>query len=502
MSHLFGDHMVLQADVIVPVWGQGAPGERITLRIDGREESADTDANGRWEIRLPPMKAGGPFTMKVSSPSTEFAFSDVLVGEVWLGAGQSNMARTVPFAKDAEKEIASAANDQIRVFMVKEVTSPTPVLDVEGEWKVCSPESVSGFSAVGYFFARDLQPAIKRPVGVIVAAIGASAAESFVRRESLEAVPKLQYIVKAADERAKLVEQARLEFETAHAAWEQKIRDSGRADSLAKPRTAAEAKSLGEPRPTSILNDFQWASTISNGMIQPLAPYSIRGVLWYQGEHNAKRAEEYRTLLPTLIEDWRSLWKNPSLPFLIVQLPNFSKPTTMPAESAWAELREAQARTATSVLDVLLAVTIDLGEVDIHPRDKQGVGQRLASLALKHVYQQQEVIADAPRFVRAARDGHRMRLDFDTEHLTSDGEEICGFTIAGPDRKFFNAKATLENGSIVVWADEVPEPVAIRYAWADNPRCNLRGPGGLPMMPFRTDDWAGVTAGATKRVEP
>jgi sialate O-acetylesterase len=498
VSHIFGDHMVLQADAPLPVWGKGDPGEKVVVRLHGQEQSATVEASGRWQVQLAPIAAGGPYTMEVAASGTNSNIHDVLIGEVWLGAGQSNMAFAVARARDSVAEIATAKNDRVRVFMTKQVTSATPVDDVGGEWKVCSPETVGDFSAAGYFFARELQPALDRPVGVVVSAIGAAAAESFVRRESLSAEPRLQPLVKAADDRLALVDTARTEFDRAHAEWERKIRAEGKADVLQKPRTTTEAKALNEPRPTAILNDFQWASTISNGMIQPIAPYAIRGVLWYQGEHNAKRAEQYRTLLPALIADWRAMWKSESLPFVIVQLPNFGQREGSPDESAWAELREAQAMTAAEVPHTLLAVTIDLGEVDIHPSNKQGVGERLAQQALRHVYGC-DVAADGPRFTEAKREAKVMRVRFDSKGLSVKGNTLCGFTIAAADRAFVNANAKLDSdGSVLVWSDAVAEPVAVRYAWADNPECNLVGPGQLPAAPFRTDDWPGITAGAAK----
>lgn len=490
LANIFGDHMVIQADKPPIVWGTAAAGATIRVQIANQSQRVTADAQGRFRAEFDPIHSGGPWQMSVACGDEKRVVSDVLVGEVWLGSGQSNMEHTFGQFPTLADEAAKLDLPSVRFFTVTRASATQPASDVTGTWKTCTPENVKEFSATATFFARDLSKELNVPVGMIVSSYGAAGGEAFISREALLGDPITAEMVAKGDERLKQLPAAKEDLEKRHRAWEQTMRGNGRADLLATPRTAAESKKIGEPLPTAIFNDQQYPSLLYNAMIAPLVGVPVRGVLWYQGEHNAKYASSYRLILNELINDWRQRWREPQLPFLLVQLPNWGKKTDQPQESDWAELREQQAAIC-SVPGTAVAVTIDVGDVDIHPPNKAPVGRRLALLALKHVYGR-DVIADSPMFKSARREGSKFIIEFDTPSpgLSVKGDPLMGFTIAGADHTFVRANAKVTSPTTVeVWADSIGDPAAVRYAWAQSPECNLYGPNDLPAMPFRTDNW-------------
>lgn len=453
LPRVFGSGMVLQRDAQVPVWGWGEAGEKVTVEIAGEKQSTSVGVDGRWRVNLSPKPAGGPFELKVSG-ANKVVFKDVLFGDVWICAGQSNMGFPLRRAKNAQAEIASATYPNLRFLTVPVKSAKEPQTDFDATWAACSPKTAGDFSAVAYFFARRLRETIKVPVGLIEVAWGGATCEAWIEPRLLLEHPEL----------SGLVSPARLE----------KTPENQRAGAL------------------------------RDGMLEPLRPFAIKGVVWYQGEANAGRAWQYRLLFPTLVESWRQDWEQGDFPFYFVQLANFMAPRPQPGNSSWAEIREAQSQAALQLRNVGRAVAIDVGETaDVHPKDKKPVGERLALLALARTYGV-DVVCDGPEFRSMRVDGNRVVLTFDNiagglkigANAQSDDAELRGFAVAGADRKFYWAKAEIDGETVVVSAPEVERPVAVRYAWADNPICNLTNGAGLPASPFRSDVWPGVTVDA------
>ncbi|GIV19155.1 MAG: 9-O-acetylesterase [Armatimonadota bacterium] len=486
LARIFSDHAVLQRGKPVPVWGTAEPGEKVTVEFRGQKVSTTANDNGEWRVTLKPMPAGGPFQMTVRGHNT-IVLQDVLVGEVWVCSGQSNMEWPVALSNNAEQEIAQANHPQIRLFMVPKAVADRPLKDLSGgAWQPCTPETVRNFSAVGYFFARELQKTLKVPVGMIQTAWGGTPAESWTSKPTLMANSSLRYLLENWRRAEMDYPQAQENYRKQLAEWE-KVAAQARAEGKPEPK---------KPDPPQDPRTNPWKpSGLFNAMIAPIVPYAIQGAIWYQGESNAGRAYEYRTLFPAMIQDWREAWAQGDFPFLFVQLANFMAAKPEPGESAWAELREAQLMTL-SLPKTGMAVAIDIGDAnDIHPRNKQDVGKRLALNALAIAYGK-KVVYSGPVYERMKREGNAIRLYFkhvDGGLMTPNGEPLKGFAIAGADRKFVWAEARIEGNTVVVQSPQVPEPVAVRYAWADNPVCNLYNRAGLPASPFRTDDWPGVT---------
>jgi sialate O-acetylesterase len=494
LNNMFGDHMVLQQGMRNRVWGDADPGEAVTVSLAGQSKSTTAGANGRFEVLLDPVQEyGGPHELVVKGKNT-LTFKDVLIGEVWICSGQSNMQWAVDQANDPDLEKASARYPGIRLISVPQVGTQEPQKNFNGAWGVCSPETVGQFSAVGYFFGRQLHQTLDVPVGLIDNAWGGSAAEAWVRRDKLAAHESL----KSLHDRWVAVEEALPAAKAAFLARvEQWKADVAKAKADGKPAPKApggdpEAPMRGNSRP----------GNIHSGVLAPSIGYGIRGVIWYQGESNAGRAEQYRTLFPFMIESWREEWNLPdnrNFPFYWVQLADFKAEATAPGESEWAELREAQTMTMR-LPNTGEAVIIDIGEgKDIHPKNKQDVAKRLARWALAETYGRQDIACRSPAYKSMEKKGSTILLTFD--HVTSgwrpfDVPEPKGFTIAGEDRTFHPARAKiLPDGRIEVSSEAVADPVAVRYAWSDNPVCNMYSGAGLPLTPFRTDAFPGVTAG-------
>ncbi|MBI2844279.1 MAG: sialate O-acetylesterase [Armatimonadetes bacterium] len=434
-NSLFSDGAVLQQGMSVPVWGTANDGEKVTVSFQNQTISTIA-RNGRWMVRLKPLKSGGPFEMTISGENT-VELKNILVGEVWLCSGQSNMWWPVDQTIDSQKAKAGSSDPMIRLFTVPLVRRvAAPLDDVHSRWLECGPQTVGGFSAVGYFFARDLRKVLGVPVGMINNAVCGSLAEEWTRRGVLQAHPELKAAV------------------------------GGETGSL------------------------------YNGMLSPIIPYAIKGVIWYQGESNAPRAFQYRTLFPVTICNWRNDWGQGDFPFLFVQIP----PAPGKAEgepSIWAELRESQLMTALCVPESAMTVVTEYGDQkDIHPKQKEPVGARLA-LAARAIAYGERIVHSGPIYKSMEIRGERVAISFDCigGGLVAGGGELTGFRIAGEDRKFVKAQAQIEGDTVVVWSPEVPDPVAVRYGWADHPIINLFNKEGLPASPFRTDNFPVATGG-------
>jgi sialate O-acetylesterase len=473
---VFGSHMVLQRDQKDRVWGWADPGEEVTVKIGGQSHATKAGADGSWQVMLDPMPAGGPHTLAIEGKNT-LTFDDVLVGEVWICSGQSNMQWSVSSARDADLEMATAKYPAIRFITVPNRGTQEVQKDFNGKWQPCRPDNVGGLTAVGYFFGRRLHQMLDVPIGLINDSWGGSACEAWIRRDILAADEKYAPMLK----RWEKLEKDYADWKTASA--------KAKADGKEPPRAPnnLEGQMRGNSRPGNIYN----------GVLKPTIGYGIRGVIWYQGESNAGRAYQYRDLFPLMIKSWRDEWGQGDFSFYWVQLADFLAETPEPKESTWAELREAQTMTL-NLPKTGEAVIIDLGEgKDIHPKNKQDVANRLVRWALARDYGV-KIAFQSPTYKSMEKHGEKIVLKFD--HVGKglnpfDVKEPRGFAIAGSDHKFVNAKAKIVNPTTVeVWSDSVSEPAAVRYAWADNPVCNLYSAEGLPLTPFRTDDWPGATA--------
>lgn len=474
---LFSEGAVLQRGQKVPVWGAAAEGEKVTVTIQG-QTATTVSREGRWRVDLPALEPGGPFEMTIEGQN-RITLKNVLVGEVWICSGQSNMDMEVVSVDRAEEEIAAAHHPQLRLCKVPRQAADQPQSTIRVAWQVCEPRTVGRLSAVGYFFARDLHAALKVPVGLIDAAYGGTPAEAWMTPEALRSRPEFQPIL---DEYAAQVQdspRAMAQYEAELAAW--KI-------AAAEAKQAGRALPLAPSIPMGPFN-FRRPSGLYRGMIAPLVPYAMRGVIWYQGERNTPRAAQYRTLFPALIADWRKLWPQGDFPFLFAQLAPFGAPLRDPRESGWAELREAQLLTSQTVPHTAMAVITDVGdEKDIHPKRKQPVGARLA-LAARAIAYGEDIAYRGPTYRAHEIRGDRLVVSFTDvgQGLVCRGDRLEGFAICGPDRKFVNAEAEIVGDRVEVHAPQVPQPVAARFGWANYPVVNLWNKDGLPASPFRTD---------------
>lgn len=623
LPRLFSDHAVLQRGREIPVWGRADAGEKIvvTLGPDTRETAADRE--GRWMVKLPAREAGGPFSLVVAGKS-RLVVRDVMIGEVWVASGQSNMDFELARAGNAVEVLPKANSPQIRFLKVPLKSALESQRDISAVWQVAAPDAAKSWSAVAYFFAARLHRELNVPVGIIQSTWSGTSAELWTAPEALardaDLLPILRRWEQSPEDDKKLAQMPAEfqlqfdDFELLDGGQTRPLSDfddgaartqtggywtaaggefslvapgrkgSGRAASYAGELVAGGQRALGasfaadgspvdlsryaglrfyvrgrgffklhfsQPdisdwddystpgfeatddwRPVTVLfkelKQAGWGvrrafaprsltgfsidlmrtphgepllppSSLYHGMIAPLIPFAIRGALWYQGEGNAGRAYQYRKLLPALIGSWRAAWGQGDFPFLIVQLANYGEGTITSAGSAWAELREAQLVTFRKTPNAGLAVTIDLGEAgNVHPPRKAEVGERLALWALGTTYHER-VVYSGPLFESAEVERDRIRVRFTQTGgglAVRGGGQLKGFVIAGEDRKFQLARAVIEDNTVVVSSPSVPRPVAVRYAWADDPECNLINREGLPASPFRTDDWPGVTAAA------
>ena len=485
-SPVFGDSMVIQRDKPIHVWGFTLPGTEVHVSMAGHLGSAKANSDGRFDVSLDALPAGGPHEMIVEADQSR-TFTDVLVGEVWVCSGQSNMSYPVSAADDPDLESMSAKFPNIRLISVPNKAAQSPQNDFVGKWEACTPETVKNFSAVGYFFGRQLHQTLDVPIGLIDNAWGGSSAEAWVPTEVLAQDKKYDQLLSKWDQLVK-----NYNYDEQLDKWKEKVKawkDGGqKGNSPRRPRDETQ----GNHRPANLYN----------GCLHPVIGYSIRGVIWYQGESNAGRAYQYRDLFPLMIQTWRDHWKQDDFSFYWVQLADFMAEKNEPADSAWAELREAQTMTMDRLPNTGQAVITDLGEAaDIHPKNKQDVAKRLARWALAKDYGL-SLPYQSPTFESMKIEGAKAIVTFD--HVgggmdTFDVRDLQGFTIAGDDKVFVPATARiLSKNQIEVAADSVAKPVAVRFAWADNPVANVQSAEGLPATPFRTDDWPGVTVNNVK----
>ena len=484
MPAIFADNMVLQQKTEVAVWGWAKPGEKVKVKGSWKwlwPKSVCADKDGKWSIKIKTPNAGGPFELKIKGNNT-ISFTNVMTGEVWLCSGQSNMQMTMQGwdkqpIEGGEEEIKNADYPMIRLFTVQRTAATKPADDCEKvlKWAECTPDTAKSFSAIGYFFGKELYKELNVPIGLIHSSWGGTPAESWTRREILANDNELKIITERSD----------------------KVLAKWRAD-------VTKAKVNGTPEPKRPLPTQHSPSYLYNGMINPIIPYGIKGAIWYQGESNAGRAYQYRRLFPVMIKNWRDDWGIGNFPFHFVQLASYLKhqpgiPLEVkkgePVDDAWAELREAQLMTLQSVPNTGMAVAIDIGQANnIHPAKKKEVGQRLALWALANDYGK-DILNSGPIYKSMNIEGSKIRLNFDYAKcgLKSKGGELEGFAIAGPDRKFVWANAEIDSDTVIVYSKDIPNPVAVRYAWTIFPFCNLYNKADLPASPFRTDDWPPIT---------
>lgn len=633
---IIGDNMVLQQGMKVRIWGSANAGEQVSVTFSGKTLNTVAGATGQWQVWLGPLEPGGPSELTVKGDNV-LTVKNILVGEVWICSGQSNMEWPLSNTANAKEAVAEANYPQIRLFRVEHRTSAAPLTDVEGRWVVTTPEEAAGFSAVGYFFGRELHQRLKMPVGLVHSSWGGTPAEAWTSREALNSAPELKPILDRYESSLNALPQTKEAYARALAQWEEQnlyldAGNKGEALGYAEPTVVAdgwatmelpkqfEAAGLlidgavwfrkvlqlpeswagkdlvlnlaaiddfdvtyfngkkigstgketpnshmalrkyvvpgalvragsnvvavrvfdhageggfgrgemsigpngaGDAQPISLRGAWDYKvelalepkrpnwdsrpqavgvgnqnspSVLYNAMIAPLVPFAIRGAIWYQGESNASRAYQYRTLFLLLIRNWRSAWGH-DFPFYFVQLANWRARKSEPDESDWAELREAQLLTLRES-QTGVAVAIDIGDRDeLHPRNKLDVGRRLAAWALARTYRQ-HVAPSGPLFDRFSIEGNKVRISFKhaTGLKTSDGGPVKGFALAGADRRYVWADARVEGNTVVVSTPRIKKPVAVRYGWADNPEVNLYNNADLPASPFRTDDWPGVTA--------
>lgn len=489
LPYVFTHHMVLQRGVPAPVWGKAAPGERVTVRFDDQTHETTAGEDGKWRIDLDPLTVGAPRELVVTGSESDASLKvrDVLVGDVWLCSGQSNMQWTVSRAKDGDLTLLAADRPQIRLLQVGTTGSQTPVDDIDRPWEVCSPESLESFSAVGFHFGAQLQRSLGVPIGLIRNAWGGSACEAWAPRERLEADPRYQAYLDSWVRKESKADEAALRAQYAkRLAVFNETRDRAYAEG-GPPRFA--------PSSDNELFQRHRPGNLYNGRLMPLVPFAIKGVIWYQGESNAGRADTYDHLFPLTIKSWREVWGQGDFPFYWVQLADFKREAGTPVQpTGWPLLREAQTRSLDTVPNSGQAVIIDLGEAnDIHPRNKRDVGLRLARLALAKTYGK-KIEAESPRFGTLTID--QAKAVVTVRHAggglkTFDGVPPRGFALAGEDRVFHTADATIVGEDrIELTSPGVAAPVAVRYGWADNPVVNVYDSAWLPLTPFRTDDWS------------
>ena len=434
---LFTDGVVMQRGMPAPVWGTASDGEKVTVALQGQTVST-VAKGGKWMVKLKPLTAGGPLTMTISGENT-IEVKNVLVGEVWVCAGQSNMGFGLERAANGPEAVASSKDANMRLLSVKYTSVETPATDVNGAWVECGTETSGNFTAVGYFFGRDLRKALNVPIGLIDTSVGGTGVQAWMSKATLEGDPVAAATIKS-------------------------------------PLTWVKA----DRKPY----------VLYNGMVAPLQPFAIRGVIWYQGESNVRAAKAYRTIFPLMIGNWRKDWGQGDFPFLFVQLPGFHMKVTEPQESNWAETREVQLVTSQTCPKTAMAVMADTGEEkNIHPIVKEPAGVRLA-LAARAVAYGEKIVYQGPlyRSLRVSASSAILRFGSVGGGLVAKGGELKGFTICGADKKFANAQAEISGDTVVVTSPEVKEPVAVRYGWANFPLGNLFNKEDLPASPFRTDD--------------
>ena len=492
LAGIFGSNMVLQQQSHVKIWGIAEPGEKISIHVDWKADSNSLPANqtvadksGKWLLRVRTPEAGGPYQIRIKG-NNELFINNVLIGEVWLCSGQSNMEMPMQgFDKlqqvqGSDEEIANSHNKSIRIFIISRNASEKPLKDISGQWAICTPESVKHFSAVGYYFGKEINKKTGYPTGLIMCAYGGSLAQAWTRIEYLQNDDELHSVIDV--------------YARIYNSW---LNDCNQAEKNHTEKPAVPWKARDMDRPAALYN----------AMIAPILPFQIRGVIWYQGESNADSTYQYRKLFPVMINNWRCDFEQFDMPFYFVQLASFvdhnpgQKVEIYKGEPRdnvwWANLREAQLMTC-GLKNTAMAVTIDLGEANnIHPANKKDVGHRLALCALANTYGH-KIEYSGPLYSGYQVEGQKIKVFFNhaAPCLIAKGETPTGFAIAGKDKKFVWANAIIEGIAIVVSSPLVAEPAAVRYAWDTFPNGNIYNMAGLPASPFRTDGWNGHTNAA------
>lgn len=481
LPQIFSDHMVLQQEQHNPIWGKATPGENIAISFNNKQYETTANAQGDWRVKLAPAPAGGPYQIEIQGQNS-ISFNDVLVGEVWLCSGQSNMEWKVKYINHGDIEVLSANFPDIRIASMPRVGVNEPQFDINTQWQSTTPQTVGDFSSICYFYGRRLHQTLGVPIGLIKNSWGGTPIEAWIPRKELEQSKDYPELLAHWDKLAakfdpEVYQQQLTEYKSNTKAW----------IAAGKPKNQ-------KPRgPRNVVGGGHRPASIFNGVVNPTVGYGIRGVIWYQGETNSKRGYQYRSLFPLLIKTWRERWGQGEFPFYWAQLADFKKEVTTPSKySQWAELREAQTMTL-SIPNTGQAVLIDLGEGrNIHPGKKQDVAHRLVRHPLAKIYGY-PLTADSPMYRSMATKNSQIIITLDnvTRQLYSyDTHSVQGFYIAGKDQRFVAANAKIiGKNKIAVYSDDVQNPVAVRYGWEDNPVVNLYDKGGLPVTPFRTDDW-------------
>jgi sialate O-acetylesterase len=485
---LFSDGVVLQRGNKVPIWGTADPGETVAVswyqgdKWLGSVKPKPAEKDGTWRFDLQFEEAGGPYELKISSKENTIIVTNVMVGEVWVCSGQSNMEWPVKMSANAEEVKKNSANPMLRFFRVTNGPAQSPKQDVRGRWVECNPDTIEGYSAVAYHFGKYLQEHLKVPVGLIQNAWGGTPAEVWTSRKVLESDGQLKHIISEFQQRVIDYPQALEDYEAALAKHQEEVE---------KVKKGREKEPRKPDNPSTYVYNAPYL--LYNARIATLIPFAIRGAIWYQGESNASplRAEEYGHLFPAMIQNWRRDWGQGEFPFLFVQLAPFQKIQEQPTDRPWAWLRESQRQTSLNVPNSAMAVITDVGaQTDIHPKKKQPVGERLGHAALALAYGEKVPYTGPVYESMKVADG-KATITFKNADggLEARDGALTGFTIAGKDGKFVSASAIIQGNQVIVSSPNVQEPAAVRFGWADYPVVNLWGKDGLPASPFRTDNF-------------
>lgn len=492
---VFSDNMVIQAGQPFHIRGYAAPGRKVTVQGSWSwmwGKSVRADAMGRWSCRISPPKPGGPYEVRIATDRDEtVTLKNVLCGQVWLCSGQSNMQWPLKWAQNGDKEVENADDPEIRLYSVSRTVAAVPQSDTQGTWEVCRPDTAADFSAVGYFFGRVLREKLNQPVGLIHSSWGGTPAEAWTPMDVLKGDPGFASILATQQEFLDRYPDAMEKYRENWMIWKEEARKFRAKDKLPPPRPV-------EPRGPGNRHS---PAGLYNAMIAPLTDFSIRGVIWYQGEANSSRSAEYTRLFPSMITSWRQKFDRPDMPFYFVQI--------APFQSMSPGIRQAQLETYRKVPHTGIVVTTDTGEPgDIHPKNKQDVGKRLALWALSKTYGHKEIVCSGPIYreievekqilsydTQANTQTHRAKIRVFFDHvaggLVAKDGPLRGFEVAGLAGEFRPAMAKIEGDTVVVWSQEVRQPVDVRYGWENVPDVNLYNSAGLPASPFTTEDWKG-----------
>ena len=479
LASFFSNNGILQRDQEIPIWGTAEAGEKVTVSFHGQTQTVLANAEGRWELKLSPIpaQARGETLTVSGSGGDSITLNNIVVGDIWLCSGQSNMEWTMQRSKNSEEELANSNYPAIRLYTVGRNPSEKPVDNVPSEWVECSAQTVGPFSGVGYYFGRALYQRLQVPIGLINSSYGGTLVEAWMSEEALRSTPASQGFIERYKERVATYPAEMEKYENSLAQWESEKAEAEKAGKAFKKRAPRKPEGAGS----------RWMpASLYNGMIHPLIKAAIKGVIWYQGESNDKYYEDYAVLFPLMVQQWRKDFRQENLPFYYVQIANCFRRTDATG-MLWAYQREAQ-ESALRLPHTGMAVTIDIGEdKDIHPKNKQDVGARLARIAFADVYGLGGEYS-GPVFKSMKVEGNDMRVSFDhAEGLKSTTPSVEGFEIAGKDGRYYAAQARIDGDSVLVSSSRVKDPENVRYAWHNTPVATLANGEGLPARPFRTD---------------